>query len=149
MYIIYICILYILYGASDICQSVSKVHITIMTVYTLSYITIITEYPLAYITIFTLLSRRRRPLRRMIIDTTCFWNTTDSDRIIIINCLARPLTYCWREIWNCSKMSRSRIGIYILYITIYYNYYIYTTLNLKYIVIIYTSINIDIYIYIY
>ena len=35
-------------------------------------------------------------------DTTCFWSATDSNRIIIIY-LARPLTYCGRDIWNCSK----------------------------------------------
>ena len=33
-------------------------------------------------------------------DTTCFWSATDSNRIIIIISLARPLTYCGRDIWN-------------------------------------------------
>ena len=36
-------------------------------------------------------------------DTTCFWSATDSNRIIIIIYLARPLTYCGRDICNCSK----------------------------------------------
>ena len=38
-------------------------------------------------------------------DTTCFWSATDSNRIIIIISLARPLTYCGRDIWNCSKVN--------------------------------------------
>ena len=38
-------------------------------------------------------------------DTTCFWSATDSNRIIIIIYLARPLTYCGRDIWNCSKVN--------------------------------------------
>ena len=38
-------------------------------------------------------------------DTTCFWSATDSNRIILIIYLARPLTYCGRDIWNCSKVN--------------------------------------------
>ena len=38
-------------------------------------------------------------------DTTCFWSATDSNRIIIIIYLACPLTYCGRDIWNCSKVN--------------------------------------------
>ena len=38
-------------------------------------------------------------------DTTCFWSATDSNRIIIIIYLARPLTYYGRDIWNCSKVN--------------------------------------------
>ena len=38
-------------------------------------------------------------------DTTCFWSATDSNRIIIIIYLARPLTYCRRDLWNCSKVN--------------------------------------------
>ena len=38
-------------------------------------------------------------------DTTCFWSATDSNRIIIIIYLARPLTNCGRDIWNCSKVN--------------------------------------------
>ena len=32
-------------------------------------------------------------------------SATDSNRIIIIIYLARPLTYCGRDIWNCSKVN--------------------------------------------
>ena len=38
-------------------------------------------------------------------DMTCFWSATDSNRIIIIIYLARPLTYCGRDFWNCSKVN--------------------------------------------
>ena len=38
-------------------------------------------------------------------DMTCFRSATDSNRIIIIIYLARPLTYCGRDICNCSKVN--------------------------------------------
>ena len=38
-------------------------------------------------------------------DTTCFWSATDYNRIILIIYQARPLTYCGRDIWNCSKVN--------------------------------------------
>ena len=38
-------------------------------------------------------------------DTTCFWSATDSNRIILIIYLARPLTYCGRDLWNCTKVN--------------------------------------------
>ena len=63
-------------------------------------------FPPPRIPIFTLRPRRRlRPTSCCWDDTTCFWSTTDSNRIIIIIYLARPLTYCGRDIWNCSKVN--------------------------------------------
>ena len=63
-------------------------------------------FPPPRIPIFTLRPRRRlRPTSCCWDDTTCFWSATDSNRIIIIIYLARPLTYCGRDIWNCSKVN--------------------------------------------
>ena len=63
-------------------------------------------FPPPRIPIFTLRPRRRmRPMNCCWDDTTCFWSATDSNRIIIIIYLARPLTYCGRDIWNCSKVN--------------------------------------------
>ena len=63
-------------------------------------------FPPPRIPIFTLRPRLRlRPTSCCWDDTTCFWSATDSNRIIIIIYLARPLTYCGRDIWNCSKVN--------------------------------------------
>ena len=63
-------------------------------------------FPPPRIPIFTLRPRRRlRPTSCCWDDTTCFWSATDSNRIIIIIYLARTLTNCERDIWNCSKVN--------------------------------------------
>ena len=63
-------------------------------------------FPPPRIPIFTLRPRRRlRPTSCCWDDTTCFWSATDSNCIIIIIYLARPLKYCGRDIWNCSKVN--------------------------------------------
>ena len=91
---IYICnVVYIEYGASDLCQSVSNVHITVMIVHTSRV------YHGNYIISLSRISRSSpfhhddgRASIRLASGTL-----PTRHRIIIINCLARPLTYCGRE----------------------------------------------------